>query len=207
MTAPDRDPTTQTDTEELRDRLTRSHLSAAGEAPEPREARRYRRRWWDGAARVPALVVDIEGAGRCRLVETGGQIVALPAGSRRARRAIRRLRRRATVDPRLLALARGELDARRDGQPFMSVGRQRTDDLPVGRPTIPQPRFDRPRPVIRIDQDIDVVRCSARGCAALVPIPPPGRLISDASCPRCGRVELPRPRTLDLQLRMAAQSR
>jgi hypothetical protein len=184
---------TAANTDELRDRLTCAHLSTAAAAPATAEVREYRRRWWDGAARVPALVVEVEGAGRCRLVEAGGQVIALPAGSWRARRAIRRLRRRANLDPRLLALARGNLDPRRESEPRVSVVRQRTDDLPVGRPTMPLPRFDRPRPVVRIDQDDDVVRCSSRNCSALVPIPPPGRLLGDATCPRCGRTALPAP--------------
>src|SRR5947199_3509439 len=96
-------------TEELRDRLTRQHLSACGEAPEAANVRQFRREWWDGGTHVPSLVVDLQGT-RCRLVQVGGHVVALPANRWRARRAIRRLRRRVTVDPRLVALAQRHPD-------------------------------------------------------------------------------------------------
>jgi hypothetical protein len=103
----------------------------------------------------------------------------------------------------LLALARGDIYARHDSQPLVSVVRQRTDDLPIGRPTMPRFRSGLPRIVVHIEQQDDTVRCGAANCSALVPIPPPGRLISDVGCPRCGRVALPTPRSLEL----AGQSR
>jgi hypothetical protein len=194
---------TARDTEELRDRLTRSHLSTAGEGPAAADVRRFRARWWDGAARVPALVVDLEGAGRCRLVETGGQVIALPAGGWRARRAIRRLRRPPVVDRRLLALARRQPDPMAASTSRVVIVRQRSEDLPLGQPTVPQSRFDRPRPVVRIAQEADVVHCGSSRCSALIPIPPPGGQITETTCPRCGRVALPTPRSLEL----AGQSR
>jgi hypothetical protein len=179
-------------TEELRDRLTRLHLMSAGEAAEATDVRNFRRNWWDGAARVPAVVVRLGVGGRasrCRLVENGGQVIALPAVGWRARRAIRRLRRRAAVDPRLLALARRTPDVRVDDTRPVSVVRQRSylpDQQKMSRRTA-----DPPKLAVRIEQEADVVRCRGANCAALVPIPPPGRLLNDAACPRCGRVELP----------------
>jgi hypothetical protein len=177
-------------TEEVRDRLTRQHLSSCGEAPQAGNVRRFRREWWDGAAHAPSLVVDLEGT-RCRLVQVGGQVVALPANRWRARRAIRRLRRRATVDAGLIALAQRGPDPRLDDRPRVTVVRQRKGDEPPGRPTMRRPRRDAPRLVVHIDQDADVVRCGTTTCSALVPIPPPGRLLGETSCPQCGRVQLP----------------
>ncbi len=181
---------TQQPIEEVRDRLTRIYLASTGEAPQAMQVRRFRRRWWDGAAHTPSVVVAIDGA-RCRLVQHGGRVVALPASGWRARRAIRRLRRRATVDPQLLALAAKRMDPRLDGKPRVAVVRQRTGDLPVGRPSMPRrSRLDAPRVIVHIEQDTDFVRCSGPNCSALVQIPPPGRLFTDAACPRCGRIEL-----------------
>jgi hypothetical protein len=178
------------DLAELRDRLTRQHLAATGEAPEATEVRGFDRQWWDGAAHVPAVIVRLAGSGRCRLVETGGHVVAVPARGWRARRAIRQMRRRAEVDPQLLDLARHELDPAHDGRPRVSVVRQRSD-LPMGQPTTPRRTTMLPGRVVHIEQGADVVRCGSATCAALVPIPPPGRLIAGTACPRCGRVELP----------------
>jgi hypothetical protein len=179
--------------EELRDRLTRQHLTDTGEAPEASDVRGFHRGWWDGGAHVPAAVVRLDGAGRCRLVENGGTVVALPATGWRARRAIRKLRQEATVDPQLLELARHELDPALDGRPRVSIVQQRSGlaDLPTGRPSMPRRATTLPCRVVHIEQGADVVRCTSPNCAALVPIPPPGRLITGTSCPRCGRVELP----------------
>jgi hypothetical protein len=128
-------------TEELRDRLTRLHLTSGGEAPEATEIRRFRRGWWDGAVRIPALAF---------------------AQARPMQR---------DVVPRIPVVRRG--------------------DLPIAKPTTPRRRADLPQLVVRIDQEADVLRCTGANCSALVPIPPPGRLLGDTSCPRCGRVELP----------------
>jgi hypothetical protein len=189
--------------EELRDRLTRGHLIATGEAAQPDDVRTFRRRWWDGGAHVPAVVVQLDDSSRCRLVETGGRVVALPARGWRARRAIRRLRRPPVVDRRLLALARRQPDPLAASTSRVAIVRQRSEDLPLGQPTVPQSRFDRPRPVVRIAQEADVVHCGSSRCSALIPIPPPGGLITETTCPRCGRVALPTPRSLEL----AGQSR
>jgi hypothetical protein len=189
------------DLADLRDRLTRGHLAVAAERPLPVDGRAFRRSWWDGAAWVPALVVWLPGPGRgtrCRLVEMGGQVIALPAAGWRARRAIRRLRRRATVDPRLLAFARRQPAPTTDSAPRVAVVHQRTD-MPHGRPTMPRTRRSIPPPLIELQQGADAVRCAHANCAALVPIPPPGRLITaDVVCTRCGRAafELARHPTL-----------
>src|SRR5205085_7554318 len=97
------------DLAELRDRLTRSRLSSAAEGPTAGGIVEFRRSWWDGDTWRPALVARVSTGvrdPRCRLVELGGQVVALPASGWRSRRVIRRLRRGATVGPGLLALAR-----------------------------------------------------------------------------------------------------
>ena len=190
-------PVTQGPTEELRDRLTRSYLAHTGEAPQAMQVRRFRRRWWDGATRTPSVVVVIDGA-RCRLVQHGGHVIALPASGWHARRAIRRLRRRASVDPQLLALAAKRPDLRLEDKPRVAVVRQRAGDLPLGRPSLPRrSRLDVPRVIVHIEQEQDFVRCSGPNCSALVQIPPPGRLSSAAAaCAQCGRIELPAPHDL-----------
>jgi hypothetical protein len=189
-------------TDEFRDRLTRRHLAAVEVAPEPTEIRRFQRGWWDGGVRVPSLIVRLRGHGRARLVETGGQVVALPVSGWRARRAIRRMRRRAVVDPRLLAFA---ADPSAHVETRLPLVRQRSD-APRGRPTMPRQRTDLPRLVVHIEQETDVVRCSAPDCAALVEIPPPGRLVTDSACPRCGRVELPAQQTSPLMTALTVLS-
>ncbi|MDX6285277.1 MAG: hypothetical protein QOG53_762 [Frankiales bacterium] len=178
---------------ELRDRLTRAHLRAAAEGAEVGDLVRFRRGWWDGAVRVPSLVVRLgpgRGRQRCRLVEThDGQIIALPASSWRARRALRRLRRPAAVDPALLLLAtKGAADTRLDGRPGVVVVPRPHDDRPHGQPTSPpSPRRTTAR-VLLIEQLGDAVRCGHAACAGLVPIPPPGRISGrPTACSRCGR--------------------
>jgi hypothetical protein len=177
------------DLADLRDRLTCGWLTAAAEGPRPVDAATFRRSWWDGAVRVPTLIVRFVGAtGRSsyRLVETGGQVIALPASGWRARRALRRLRRPATVDPRLLALAR-DLDPTSEQPARVAVVRQR-GDLPRGRPTLPSTHRTMPAPLVELEQDCDAVRCSHADCAALIPIPPPGQpLTDDIVCVGCGR--------------------
>ncbi|MFL6237870.1 MAG: hypothetical protein ACJ735_00060 [Actinomycetes bacterium] len=177
-------------TEELRDRLTRQHLARTGEAPEPADVRRFSRDWWDGAVRVPSLLVRLPGAGRCRIVQTGGAVVALPASRWRARRTLARLRQRPTVDPRLVALAGRRPDPHPERAPRMSLVAQRSDH-PRGLPLRPRSRNGLPVRVVHIEQQADIVRCGSANCAALVPIPPPGRLQSEPACPGCGRIELP----------------
>jgi hypothetical protein len=152
---------------------------------------RFRRTWWDGAARVPSLVVRLstgEGPRRCRLVETGGQVVAVPATGWRARRALRRLRRPANVDPALLLLAtKGAPDPRLDGRPRVTLVPTWQDDRPRGRPTVPSTRRG-VVPLVLVEQLGDVVRCEQPNCAGMVPIPPPGRITGrPAACMRCGR--------------------
>ena len=169
----------------LRDRLTRLTLRAVPESPAESDVVRFRRRWWDGAAYVPSVVVRSR-SGRYRLAETTAGIVPLPASSRHARRALRRIRRPITCDPRLVTLAR----ARRGGAPGLSrltIVRLPDTGRPSGRPSLPA----RPLglgPLVRIEQEGDVLRCSGTGCAALVPVPPPGRLIAGkpSRCPGCG---------------------
>jgi hypothetical protein len=43
------------------------------------------------------------------------------------------------------------------------------------------------RPLLVIEQQPDALRCHNDACAALVPVPPPGRLATDAGCAHCGR--------------------
>ena len=175
---------------QLVEHTTSAHLRAVGEAPATADIVAFRRDWWDGAAHVPCLVVDVPvgpNGGRCRLVEICGHVVALPASTWRARRAIRRLRRPAVTDPGLLASARNELDPRLDGRPRLTLVGPPADQ-PVGVPTLPVQRRSEAVPVIRIEQRADGVRCTQYDCAALVPIAPPGEFIAGAGgCPRCGR--------------------
>jgi hypothetical protein len=161
------------------------------EAPDVSDVVRFRRGWWDGAARVPSLVVRFstgDGVRRCRLVETGGQVVAVPAAAWRARRALRHLRRPATVDPALLLLAtKGSLDPRLDGRPRVRLVPPWQDDRPRGRPTLPATRRS-VVPLVLVEQLGDAVRCEQPSCAGMVPIPPPGRVTGRPSaCMRCGR--------------------
>jgi hypothetical protein len=176
---------------ELRDRLTQTHLRTAAEAPEAANIVRFRRAWWDGAARVPSLIVRLStegGTRRCRLVETGGRVVAVPAAGWRARRALARLRRPAAVDPALLLLTtKGAADPRLDVRPRVTVVSLLQDDRPRGRPTLPSTRRT-VTPLVLIEQRGDAVRCEQPSCAGLVPIPPPGRITGrPAACMRCGR--------------------
>ena len=180
---------------ELRDRLTRVHLQTAAERPEPGEVIGFHRRWWDGAARVPSLVVRLstgQGHRRCRLVEAGGHVVALPCAGWRARRALRQLRRPAVPDPALLLLAaKGGADPRLDGRPRVTLVPPPIapgDDLPRGRPSRPAMARRIVVPLVVVEQHDDAVRCPEPNCAGLVPIPPPGRItVQVTRCSRCGR--------------------
>jgi hypothetical protein len=173
--SPDLDPV------ELRDRLTRDRLSRLGARPDGHRVVRFRRNWWDGVAWVPSLVVHCP-AGRYRLVESPSGIVALPARGAAARRRYRRYIRRAVADG-----AVGLLAASREAVPPQRSPWRRPDDAPTGLPTPPRWRT-RTSLRIRVDQEADAVRCRHEGCAALVPIAPPGRLVGVAErCPGCGR--------------------
>ena len=185
-----RDATNNVD---LRDRLTRSHLRAAAEGAHASNVVRFRRAWWDGAARVPSLVVRLateRGTARCRLVETsGGQVIALPVQGWQARRVLRRLRRPAAVDPTLLLLTtKGAADPRLDGPPRVTIAPAVHDDRPCGRPTPPAATRRGVAPLRVVEQLGDAVRCGYAACAGLIPIPPPGRIVGrPVACSRCGR--------------------
>lgn len=164
-----------------RDRLTRDRLSTAPETGHT-DRLRFRRRWWDGASYVPTAVVRRRGA-RFRVVESRGEVLTLPARRRAARRALRRIRQVATPPPELTTLASDTISLA-DRLPRRRLP---VDDLPRGRPALRrQSLLTLPPRLVRIDQAGDGLRCPNRGCAALVPVPPPGEIPAPGRCPACG---------------------
>lgn len=174
----------------LRDQLT-DQLLTDGALPGLKVLRRQT--WWDGAVEATCLTVQWRRARWRLLVLDSGTVVTLPARSRAARRQLGQYR---------AALGRPALDESGRGRAAVAAPHAPSPVLPsitgddpadvlrralVGR--VPSPRSDVPVDVVVVEQVGDWVPCSRPGCAALVPLAPPGEDVAhvDPAGPVCGR--------------------
>lgn len=177
------------DLRSLRDQLTEAALTD-GTFPGLKILRREA--WWDGAITRTCLTVQWRKARWRLLVLDADTVVPLPAGSRAARKQLDRYR---------AALGRPALD---ESVP----GRHEVVLLPPAPAAVlPSVTGDDPEHALLsarlrtlranssgtvvVEQVGDWVTCSRPGCAALVPLPPPGDVVDVSSpygpvCGRCG---------------------
>lgn len=166
----------------LRESVAAEHLLAAVRAMHPGAVGlSFVAEWWDGAALVPALLVEVDGRRHRAVAGPTGEITLLPRRSWRARRRMDRLRRSLAGH----AVHRSA-DPRRPHVALTPGGLPRTPLLYQVTSERPKPVRDRPgaRLPARVALAVDYRACRHIGCGAIIPLPERG---PDPACPRCGR--------------------